>query len=97
MTRVLFLPEAEEEMLVAARYYNSQASGLGLEFLTEIEHTADALLKHPHAAPIIRKGIRRRLLTRFPFGLLYQIDEDAIVVLAVMHLRRRPGYWEERL
>ncbi len=97
MTRVVFLREAEEEMLAAARYYNVESAGLGSEFLTEVERTAEALLQHPHAGPVIRKGIRRRLLARFPFGLLYQIDEDDIVILAVMHLRRRPGYWEQRL
>ncbi len=81
-------------MIAAARYYESQSPGLGSEFLDEIEHATHALAAQPQAAPIVRNDIRRRLLTRFPFGLLYQTEDTRIVIIAVMHLRRRPGYWQ---
>ena len=97
MTAIIFLPPAQEEMIAAARYYQAQSMGLGAEFLAEAERTIAAITSHPKAAPKIRQDIRRRLLKRFPFGILYINTVDEIVVLAVMHLRRRPGYWQDRL
>lgn len=94
---VAFLPQAEEEMFAAAQYYETHAPELGIGFLHEVRLATDALSRNPHAAPVIKYGISRRLLKRFPFGLLYAIEPTTIVILAVMHLRRRPGYWEDRL
>ncbi|MDF0674871.1 MAG: type II toxin-antitoxin system RelE/ParE family toxin [Nitrospira sp.] len=97
MTVAIFLPPAEEEMIAAAQYYQCQSAGLGSEFLSEVERTVAAILVHPEAAPKVKKDIRRRLLKRFPFGILYAVAADEVVIVAVMHLRRRPGYWEDRL
>ena len=97
MIAIVFLSPAQEEMTAAARYYQSQSIGLGAEFLAEVERTIAAITSHPKAAPKVRQDVRRRLLKRFPFGILYVATVDEIVVLAVMHLRRRPGYWEGRL
>jgi plasmid stabilization system protein ParE len=97
MTAIVFLPPAQEEMTAAARYYQAQSTGLGTEFLAEVERTIAAIVSHPKAAPKVKPDIRRRLLKRFPFGILYATTIDEIVVLAVMHLRRRPGYWQDRL
>lgn len=97
MTVARFLLPAEEEMVAAAQYYEHQSVGLGTEFLTEVEHTIAAISAHPNAAPVVKGGIRRRLLTRFPFGVLYVATTDEVIIVAVMHLRRRPGYWEGRL
>lgn len=97
MTTAIFLPPAEEEMIAAAQYYQQQSAGLGSEFLSEVERTVAAILAHPEAAPKVKKKIRRRLLKRFPFGVLYAVAADEVVIVAVMHLRRRPGYWEDRL
>lgn len=96
MIPVTFLPPAEEEMVVAAQYYESHSPGLGAEFLDEVQRALEALSSNPRAVPVIKAGIRRRLLKRFPFGILYAVEPNTIVVLAVMHLRRRPGYWESR-
>jgi hypothetical protein len=71
--------------------------GLGTEYLAEVERTITAITSHPKAAQKVKQDIRRRLLKRFPFGILYVATVDEIVVLAVMHLRRRPGYWQDRL
>jgi plasmid stabilization system protein ParE len=97
MTAIVFLPPAEEEMTAAAQYYQTQSMGLGEEFLFEVERTIAAIASHPKAAPKVKQEIRRRLLKRFPFGILYVATVDEIVVLAIMHLRRRPGYWQDRL
>lgn len=97
MTTVVFLPPAQEEMIAAAQYYQHQSIGLGAELLAEVERTIAAIAVHPKAAPKVAQDIRRRLLKRFPFGILYVATTDEIVVLAIMHLRRRPGYWQDRL
>ena len=72
MTRAIFLPPAEEEMIAAAQYYQ----GLGSEFLSEVERTLAAILAHPEAAPKVKEEIRRRLLKRFPFGVLYAVTAE---------------------
>lgn len=97
MTSVAFLPPAEEEMVAAAQYYEARSHGLGADFLDEVQHSVEAISSNPRTAPVVKENIRRRLLKRFPFGILYAVEPNTIVVLAVMHLRRRPGYWEGRV
>ncbi len=96
MKPVVFLPEAEQEMLEAAIYYQSQASGLGVDYLSEVEQAVQAIAESPMTWPIIEGELRRRLIRRFPFGILYRIEPERIVIVAVAHLRRRPGYWRGR-
>ncbi len=96
MTSVVFLSRAEEEMLEASDFYERQANGLGSAFLAEVQRTAQRLAENPHGGRIVRPPIRRRLVQGFPYGILYRIDDHEIVILAVMHLRRRPGYWTVR-
>lgn len=97
MMHVVFLPEAEQEMLEAASYYQSQATGLGVDFLSEVERAVKSIAEFPNTWPILEGELRRRLIKRFPFGILYRIESEEIVVIAVVHLRRKPGYWKERI
>ncbi|MDH5666983.1 MAG: type II toxin-antitoxin system RelE/ParE family toxin [Nitrospira sp.] len=97
MTEARFLLPAEEEMIAAAQYYEHKSLGLGAEFLTEVERVTASIAAHPEAAPKVKGKIRRRLLKRFPFGVLYVASKDEIVVVAIMHLSRRPGYWADRV
>lgn len=97
MKTVRFLRPAEIEMLDAARYYDLQASGLGDDFLDKIDSALQDIAAHPERWPVIRFNIRRRLIHRFPYSLLYRVDPDEVVVLAIMHLRRHPDYWLNRL
>jgi toxin ParE1/3/4 len=93
---VRFLLPAELEMLDAARFYEMQARGLGADFLDKIDLAIDDIADDPQKWPVIRLQIRRRLIHRFPFGLLYRIDPDEILIVAVMHLHRHPDYWINR-
>ena len=97
MKPVGFLPEAEQEMLEAASYYESQAAGLGEDYLSEIERAVASIAEFPNTWPIIGGKLRRRLVRRFPFGILYSVEPEEIVIIAVAHLRRKPGYWRERI
>ena len=94
---VVFLPEAEQEMLEAALYYQSQATRLGINFLYAVERAAKSIAESPNTWPILEGELRRRLIKRFPFGILYRVESKKIVVIAVADLRRKPGYWKERI
>lgn len=97
MKTVRFLRPAELEMLDAARYYELQAPGLGNDFLDKVDSAVQDIGAHPERWPVIRLNIRRRLIHRFPYGLLYRVDTDEVVVLATTHLHRHPDYWLDRL
>jgi len=92
-----FLFPAEQEMHEAACFYEDRSPGLGRDFLDEVERTVESIVKHPHSGPRISGNIRRRILRRFPFGVLYAMEPTRIVIVAVMHLRREPGYWQDRI
>ena len=96
MKTVRFLDPAERELLDAAVYYQRQSQGLGIDFLDKIEAASDDIAQDPERWPPIRQGVRRRLIHRFPYALLYRIDPTEVVILAVMHLHRRPDYWIDR-
>ncbi len=93
---VSFNPLAEQELNDAARYYELESPGLGNAFLTEAQRCCDEIVEYPEAGPVALELIRRRLIRRFPYAILYTIHSDAIRVLAVMNLKRRPAYWVGR-
>ncbi len=96
MKHVKFFPAAEEEMYEAAKYYETQATGLGYDYLSEVEGAVNSVALSPKTWPVIEGKLRRRLVRRFPFAILYYIEPEQIIVTAVAHLRRRPGYWKKR-
>ncbi len=83
-------------MFDAAAYYELQVPGLGEAFLDRVDSATAEIAQNPERWPIIDSNIRRRLLPRFPYGLLYRVDPDEVVILAVAHLHRRPWYWVKR-
>ena len=97
MKTVRFLRPAEQEMLDAARYYEAQARGLGDDFLDKIDSAVRDITEHPERWPVLHLDVRRRFIHRFPYVLLYRVDAEEVVVLAVMHLHRNPHYWMNRL
>ena len=97
MRRFSFAPDAEAELEEAAHYYDARAAGLGQAFLEEVRSAVEAVLSHPEAAPVVRGTIRCKTIRRFPYNLLYSIEPDRIRIHVVMHKRRRPGYWIDRL
>lgn len=97
MSRVEFHSLAEEELTATAVFYESRAQGLGLDFLTEAERLRDQLVQFPELGVVLRGSIRRLSLRRFPYSLLYRVESERIYILAVMHHRRRPGYWTNRI
>jgi plasmid stabilization system protein ParE len=94
--RVTFHAEAEAELVAAAASYEAHRSGLGVEFIAEVERATGALVSYPKIGHRFSRRLRRVLVLRFPYGLLYRIEADAVRIVAVAHLRRRPGYWRHR-
>ena len=97
MKPVRLTSPAEQEMLDAAYYYERQVRRLGQECLSEIDSALRDVKEAPERWPVVRDQVRRRLVHRFPYAVLYRVDPEEIVVLAVMHLHRRPSYWLDRL
>ncbi len=95
--RYAFHPEAETEFVKAVEYYEEREEGLGYDFAVEIYSTIERILAHPKAWPIIEEDIRRSLVSRFPYGILYAEDGEDIFIVAVMHLHREPDYWKQRM
>jgi toxin ParE1/3/4 len=92
-----FLPAAREEFLAAADFYRSQSVGLGREFIAEVERNVMLLAAHPEIGASWRYQTRRLPVQRFPYSIIYQLHADQLLIAAVAHQSRRPGYWRERL
>jgi plasmid stabilization system protein ParE len=97
MTPYRFTSAALSELKEATGYYQQKENGLGGAFLDEIDATVERILRFPQAWHLLSAGTRRCRTHRFPFGLLYQIRPDEILITAVMDLRRDPQRWRELL
>lgn len=91
-----FHPDAEEEFLEAVSYYEAQVPGLGERFDAELRTASALLLEYPQIGPLIDAELRKLVLHRFPYYLIYSISSEVVYIVAVAHERRKPGYWEAR-
>ena len=92
-----FHPEAERELREAVEYYEDIEAGLGYDLSVEVYSAIQRAVAYPRAWPVLDGEIRRALVRRFPYGALYAEQEGALIIVAVMNLRREPGYWKDRL
>lgn len=92
--QVRFLEPAQYELDEAVDYYNAQAPNLGQVFLIEILASLDRVCLWPDAWHLMSKNTRRCQLKRFPYGVVYVILDDVVLILGVSHLHRRPAYWQ---
>lgn len=95
--RILFSPTAIEELNNAVDYLEFEWEGLGERFRDDVRLAAQRVATHPLAWPVERGEIRRHLLHRFPYKLLYSIESDYIYIIAVAHQHRKPDYWIDRV
>jgi len=91
-----FHSEARKEFFEAVEYYEEQVVGLGDDFVDEVEKVLSVIEQQPNSGAKVTNKKRRFLVSRFPFGVIYSVKENQIVIYAVMHLRRKPGYWKPR-
>lgn len=96
MKTTRFHPEAEAEMIAAAAWYESQQQDLGKRFLSCIQDALNKVEINPVLYPTVESDVRRCLTQTFPFGVLFRITPDMIVIVAIMHLHRDPDYWKHR-
>lgn len=94
---IQFLTIAQSELDDAIEYYNGERPGLGHEFLREVFAAIDRIQDFPDAWQPFHMGARRCLVRRFPYGVIYKRIDDLILIIAIAHLHRRPGYWAHRL
>lgn len=97
MKKISFLPAAQNELDDAFLWYEDQAVGLGYEFLDELDQSLRLIVNYPGLQPPIDNNVRRCLVNRFPYGIFYGVADNAIIVVAVAHLKRKPAYWKNRL
>lgn len=95
--RYEFHPEARIEYLEAVAYYESRQAKLGARFTIDVERTIGLIVEAPARWRKVDGDVRRCLTRKFPYGVLYSIEPDHVLVLAVMHHSRKPGYWRSRI
>lgn len=95
--KVRVVAAAERELAEAVDYYNEQRPGLGFEFASEVRNAFNRIAEFPDAWPPFSVRSRRCLVSGFPFGVLYRSDADEILILAIMHLKRSPVRWQDRI
>ena len=92
-----FHPEAEQEFVEAAAYYERNITDLGERYGSEVHHAIERILEYPELGSSIDVVLRRLMLTRFPYFLIFSFTTELLRVVAVAHARRRPAYWRSRV
>jgi toxin ParE2 len=95
--KVRLLVPAAAELEEAVAWYRALAPALDQRLLAEVRAGCRLIAEHPHAWHPIESGVRRFRLRHFPYGLIYVIEAEEIIVLAVAHLHREPTYWRSRM
>lgn len=94
--KVIFTKFAKLELEDATSFYELEYPGLGKRFKQEVKKSIKRILEYPKAWSIERSDIRKCLLHKFPYKILYSIEDDHILIIAIAHLHRKPDYWVER-
>lgn len=97
MKGVRFVAKAREEFLAEVAYYNENEPGLGERFAKAVEEACARTLVFPQAGSLAASNLRRVLTAGFPFSVVYRAEKDGILVFAVAHHKRKPGYWKSRM
>lgn len=95
--RLIIRPEAEAELAEAFDWYEHRVPGLGADFLVALDTAVDSILSNPLRHPVWYRSIRRALLRRFPYQVLFLVEEDTVTVIAVFHGARDPKHWQNRI
>ena len=96
MIKVRYLAPARSELRGAAHYYRERSLRVASSFMSSVQDAINHLVQFPESAPIIRGQVRGKVISRFPYILMYRLEDDVILVLAVAHQKQRPEYWIDR-
>jgi plasmid stabilization system protein ParE len=95
---IIFTRDARAELIEAQSWYENEAPGLGRRFRAAVDAEVERMRANPRQFPAIHKNIRRALLSRFPYALMYVIEPDeALTVIACFHGSRDPARWQLRV
>ena len=98
MTRTLEIhPAAQAEAEAAVRYYAQRNPSAAIAFAEELDAAISRIAVEPHIFLAHEFGTRRVLLRTFPFGVVFRLDDTTVLIVAVAHGSRRPGYWLGRI
>ena len=97
MIKPRFLPAAEAELLKEVAYYSNIQDGLGIKFEHAVESAVNNAVSNPLGGAPSPKGTRSRLVKGFPFSIVFRVSDTEILIVAVMHHRRKPSYWADRI
>ena len=89
-------PLAEADLEDAARWYEDEQAGLAERFFSDVDRTLARIRERPFQFPTVAGEVRRALLHTFPYAVHFRASDQAVVVLAVLHLRRNPKIWRGR-
>jgi plasmid stabilization system protein ParE len=89
-------PNADWDVEAVFTWYEKEKTGLGWEFLDELQAAFDRIAEDPFKYRVIRREIRRSLTHRFPYAIYFSVESNVVVVLAVLHTRRNPAVWKRR-
>lgn len=95
--RLEWFEEAKHEFADATRHYHWEQPGLDEEFIDEVGHTVMKILDNPELHRIFEPPFRKAKTDRFPYQIVYFVEDEALAIVAVMHQSRKPGYWKEQL
>ena len=96
MISVDFDPDARAEFLEAVKYYEDCQAGLGRRFRIAVEAAVQSVAETPFRYRVLHAPFRRYLLTNFPYSIIYCIEPENILIIAIAHTKRKPGYWIKR-
>ncbi|WP_415715489.1 type II toxin-antitoxin system RelE/ParE family toxin [Maridesulfovibrio sp.] len=94
---IRFLSCAQQELNEAVSWYNEQSPGLGFDFAAEVKRALSRMEEHPEAWSLISRRTRRIRISRFPYAVIYQVRQDCLLVVAIMHMSRNPMHWKNRI
>ncbi len=94
--KVIFSKLAKQELDDAIYYFEIEFRGLGNRFKEEVKKAVKRISDYPEAWSVVKDDIRKCLLHKFPYKLLYSVEKDHIFIIAVAHLHRKPDYWIEK-
>ena len=95
--KIIIAKIAQQEFNEAKEFYEIEQAGLGVRFAKEIKNSILRIKQYPSAWPIEQGEVRHYLVHKFPYKILYSIQQDSIILLAFAHQHRKPDYWIDRI
>jgi len=91
-----YLPFAREELNEAASFYEARVPGLGAACLDDVDRSIEMMCANPRIGAVAGRTFRKVLVRRFPYSIIYALRDEELVIVAIAHQRKRPGYWRGR-